>query len=106
MSITMVATVLPTKTVINYFFAYCTDLTNILQRVSPIMLPPKDADRLNHELGLSNYGSLTDLHSIFRISFNTRVSFHKLVSALLLTRHTGRYLSLLLPYCKFSMSNS
>ncbi|CAI8010025.1 hypothetical protein GBAR_LOCUS6663 [Geodia barretti] len=48
------------------------DLTNILQRVSPIMLPPKDADRLNHELGLSNYGSLTDLHSIFRISFNTK----------------------------------
>ena len=70
------------------------------------MLPPKDADRLNHELGLSNYGSLTDLHSIFQIAFNTRVSFHKLVSALLLTRNTGRYLSLLLPYCKLSMSNS
>ena len=76
------------------------DLAVIHQRVSSTNLPEGDAAMLTEKLGLSNYGPIVDLKKIIQIAFSTRVSFHKLVSALLLTRHTGRYLSLLLPYCK------
>ncbi|CAI8019243.1 Receptor-type tyrosine-protein phosphatase alpha [Geodia barretti] len=76
------------------------DLAVLHQRVSSTNLPEGDAAMLTEKLGLSNYGTLTDLKKIIQIAFSTRVSFHKLVSALLLTRHTGRYLSLLLPYCR------
>ncbi|CAI8013703.1 Probable protein S-acyltransferase 23 [Geodia barretti] len=75
------------------------DLAVMVQKVPSTNLPEVDAARLTDELGLSSYGTLTDLKKIIQIAFSTRVSFHKLVSALLLTRNTGRYLSLLLPYC-------
>ncbi|CAI8035576.1 hypothetical protein GBAR_LOCUS19936, partial [Geodia barretti] len=74
------------------------DLAVLHQRVSSTNLPEGDAAMLTEKLGLSNYGPIVDLKKIIQIAFSTRVSFHKLVSALLLTRHTGRYLSLLLPY--------
>ena len=82
------------------FFLQYTDLAIVVQRVPSTALPADDAAILTEELGLSSYGPLTDLKKIIQIAFSTRVVFHKLVSALLLTQNTGRYLSLLLPYCK------
>ena len=72
----------------------------MLNRVPSVNLAQNDADRLNDELGLTRYGPTNDLKKMVRLALSTKVPFTDLVSGLLLTLHTGRYLSLLLPYCE------
>ena len=79
---------------------YTTELAVVLNRVPSVNLAQNDADRLNDELGLTRYGPTSDLKKIVRLALSTKVPFTDLVSGLLLTPHTGRYLSLLLPYCE------
>ena len=79
---------------------YTTELAVVLNRVPSVNLAQNDADRLNDELGLTRYGPTNDLKKIVRLALSTKVPFTDLVSGLLLTLHTGRYLSLLLPYCE------
>ena len=79
---------------------YTTELAVVLNRVPSVNLAQNDADRLNDELGLTRYGPTNDLKKMVRLALSTKVPFTDLVSGLLLTPHTGRYLSLLLPYCE------
>ena len=83
-----------------FFTTLChaTDLAIVMQRVPDVQIPQNEAERLSEKLGLAEYGTRTDLRGIVRLSLMARVTFPALVSALLLTPHTGQYLSLLLPY--------
>ena len=71
----------------------------VYQRLQSVALLPQQADQLTHMLHLT--GSYTDLKEIVHRSITARVEFFQLVSALLLTPHLGRYVSLLVPYCKY-----
>ena len=81
-------------------FTVChvTDLAVVMQRVPNVQIPQNEAERLSETLGLAQYETPTGLKEIVRLSQMARVTFPALASALLLTPHTGQYLSLLLPY--------
>ena len=83
-----------------HIFTVChvTDLAVVMQRVPDVQIPQNEAERLSEKLGLTQYATRTDLRGIVHLSLMARVTFPALVSALLLTPHTGQYLSLLLPY--------
>jgi ankyrin repeat protein len=75
------------------------DWSVVVQRVPAVNIQTQHATQLTQHLRLGNYGPLTDLKQIVNLAFRSGVDFLGLVSALLLTPFTGRYLSLLLPYC-------
>ena len=80
------------------------DLPIVLQRLPSVQLVLQSASQLKYVLGLRGPvgGSATDLKQIIRQGMNEKRGFSvsDLVLGLLLTPSLGRYVTLLLPYCK------
>ena len=80
------------------------DLPIVLQRLPSVQLVLQSASQLKYVLGLRGPvgGSATDLKQIIRQGMNEKHGFSvsDLVLGLLLTPSLGRYVTLLLPYCK------
>ena len=81
------------------------DLNVVLQRLSSRSPILQNASQLKSAIGLKDYsrGTTADLKQIVRQGINEKPGFRlsDLVSGLLLTPMLGRYVALLLPYCKF-----